>query len=251
MKIKLRQLLTEVGDYEPNYLINLIGQINSFKPFINCSEEQERGNRVKSDMIDLITGTQYAIDNNKKEWYGAYNEPNPNNPNNPSLINESTGPSQEWKNTNVKKIVSPIQTRHNITVYGEHHFKPDEVHSIRAQIIQNKPDIIIHELPEDYEHFKKHLPNTRFYHLERGLDKNIYKYFPNNLAEQFKHRETNMIRNIDYAGFSGLNDTGPKNINVVVGDTHLRTIDTPELGKKSPFHGRGFNIVRSKYKEIE
>lgn len=246
MIIPIKHILLEVESYDPNYLLNLIGQINSFKPFINCAEELDRGNRVKRDMIGLITGTQQAINQGKEEWYGSYNDPN-----NPSLINESTGPSQEWKDTNVKKIVSPIQTRHNITVYGEHHFKPDEVHSIRAQIIQNKPDIIIHEIPEDYEHFKKHLPNTRFYHLERGLDKNIYKYFPNNLAEQFKHRETNMIRNIDYAGFSGLNDTGPKNINVVVGDTHLRTIDTPELGKKSPFHGRGFNIVRSKYKEIE
>lgn len=246
MKMPIKQILLEAESYDPNYLLNLIGQINSFKPFINCAEELDRGNRVKRDMIGLITGTQQAINQGKEEWYGSYNDPN-----NPYLINESSGPSPEWKDQNAKKIVSPIISKHNITVYGEHHFKPDEVHSIRAQIIQNKPDIIVHEIPEDYEHFKKHLPNTRFYHLERGLDKNIYKYFPDNLAEQFKHRETNMIRNIDYAGFSGLNDTGPKNINVVVGDTHLRTIDTPELGKKSPFHGRGFNIVRSKYKEIE
>lgn len=246
MKLPIKQILLEVESYDPNYLLNLIGQINSFKPFINCSEELDRGNRVKRDMIELITGTQQAINQGKEEWYGSYNDPN-----NPNLLTESTGPSQEWKDQNAKKIISPIISRHNITVYGEHHFKPDEVHSIRAQIIQNKPDIIVHEIPEDYEHYKKHLPNTRFYHLERGLDKNIYKYFPDNLAEQFKHRETNMIRNIDYAGFSGLIDTGPKNINVVVGDTHLRTIDTPELGKKSPFHGRGFNIIRSKYKEIE
>lgn len=147
--------------------------------------------------------------------------------------------------------VAPIPIKHNITVYGEHHFKPDEVHSIRAQVIKNNPDIIVHEIPEDATFYKQHLPNTRFYHLERGLDQKIYKYFPDNLAEQFKHRETNMLRNIDYAGFSGLVDTGPKNINVVVGDTHLRTIDTPELGKRSPFHERGYNIVRSNYKEIE
>lgn len=143
------------------------------------------------------------------------------------------------------------QVKHNITVYGENHFNPDEVHSIRAQIIKNNPDIIVHEIPEDAAFYKQHLPNTKFYQLERGLDQKIYKYFPNDLASQFKHREDNMLRNIDYAGFSGLVDTGPKTINVVVGDTHLRTIDTPELGKKSPFHNRGYKIIRSKYKEIK
>lgn len=167
-------------------------------------------------------------------------------------ITESSGPSQEWKDTNSKKVIVPVtpiqKPQHNITVYGEHHFKPDEVHSIRAQIIKNKPDIIVHEIPEDFEFYNKHLPNTRLYQLERGLDQNIYKYFPNDLASQFKHRETNMLRNIDYAGF-GHNE--PKTINVVVGDTHLRTIDTPELGKASPFHNRGYNIVRSKYSEIK
>lgn len=229
MRLPIKHILLEVESYDPNYLLNLIGQINSFKPFINCAEELDRGNRVKRDMIELITGTQQAINQGKEEWYGSYNDPN-----NPNLITEST-----------------IPVKHNITVYGESHFNPDEVHSIRAQVIKNNPDIIVHEIPEDAEFYKQHLPNTRFYHLERGLDRNIYKYFPDNLAEQFKHREANMLRNIDYAGFSGLVDTGPKNINVIVGDTHLRTIDTPELGKKSPFHGRGFNIVRSKYKEIE
>lgn len=249
MKIKLRQFICEAESYDPNYLLNLIGQINAFKPFINCAEELDRGNRVKRDMIGLITGTQSAINQGEKEWYGSYNDPN--NPNLQNIIIESTGPSQEWKKQNTKKVVSPMPTSHNVTVYGESHFNPDEVHSIRAQIIKNKPDIIVHEIPEDAEFYKQHLPNTKFFHLERGLDKNIYKYFPDNLTEQFKHREANMIRNIEFAGFNGLNNSGPKNINVVVGDTHLRTIDTPELGKKSPFHGRGYNIVRSNYKEIE
>ena len=229
MKLPIKHILLEAESYDPNYLLNLIGQINAFKPFINCAEELDRGNRVKQDMIGLITGTQQAINQGKEEWYGSYNDPN-----NPNLITESA-----------------IPVKHNIIVYGESHFNPEEVHSIRAQIIKNKPDIIVHEIPEDAEFYKQHLPNTKFFHLERGLDKNIYKYFPDNLAEQFKHREANMIRNIEFAGFNGLNNSGPKNINVVVGDTHLRTIDTPELGKKSPFHGRGYNIVRSNYKEIE
>ena len=141
-----------------------------------------------------------------------------------------------------------IPVKHNIIVYGESHFNPNEIHSIRAQIIKNNPDIIVHEIPEDASFYKQHLPNTKFYHLERGLDQKIYKYFPNDLASQFKHREANMLRNIDYVG---LVDTGPKNINVVVGDTHLRTINTPELGEASPFHNRGYNIIRSKYSEIK
>lgn len=244
MILPIKKILLEVESYDPNYLLNLIGQINSFKPFINCLEELDRGNRVKRDMIELITGTQQAINKGQEEWYGSYNDPN-----NPYLLNESSGPSQEWKDQNSKKVVSPITSRHNITVYGENHFKPDEVYSIRAQIIQNRPDIIIHEIPEDYEFYKKHLPNTRFYQLERGLDHKIYDYFPNDLAKQFEHREKRMLQNIDWAG--SFSDNKPRTINVVVGDTHLRTIDTPELGQKSPFHNRGYNIIRSKYPEIQ
>ena len=169
------------------------------------------------------------------------------------FITESSlmGPSQEWKDNHSKKVVSPITTQHNINVYGENHFKPDEVHFIRAQIIKNKPDIIVHEIPEDASFYKQHLPNTKFYQLERGLDKNIYKYFKDDLVSQFKHREENMLRNIDFARSGGLYNNGSKNITVVVGDTHLRTIETPELGKASPFHNRGFNIIRSKYPEIK
>ena len=169
------------------------------------------------------------------------------------FITESSlmGPSQEWKDNHSKKVISPITIQHNITVYGENHFKPDEVHFIRAQIIKNKPDIIVHEIPEDASFYKQHLPNTKFYQLERGLDKNIYKYFKDDLVSQFKHREENMLRNIDFARSGGLYNNGSKNITVVVGDTHLRTIETPELGKASPFHNRGFNIIRSKYSEIK
>ena len=79
----------------------------------------------------------------------------------------------------IKKILlEAIQNNtKNITVYGESHFHRDEVDRIRNDIIKLKPDIIIHELPEDYKFYKIHLPSTRFYQLERGLDQNIYKYF--------------------------------------------------------------------------
>ena len=81
MILPIKQILLEVESYDPNYLLNLIGQINSFKPFINCSEEQDRGNRVKRDMIGLITGTQQAINQGRSEWYGSFSDPNPLNPN--------------------------------------------------------------------------------------------------------------------------------------------------------------------------
>lgn len=86
MIIPIKQILLEADfntpEYDPNELINLIGKINSFRPFINCSEEQDRSNRVKKDMIDLIVGSKNAVDERRTEWYGNYNDPSPLNPNN-------------------------------------------------------------------------------------------------------------------------------------------------------------------------
>ncbi len=139
------------------------------------------------------------------------------------------------------------QQNSNIHVHGESHFNSDEVNRIRQTIIQSKPDIIIHELDDDLDFYKKHLPGTRLYQLERGLDKNIYKYFPNDYASQFKYREENMLRNIE-----NIKQFHPnKNIHVVVGDTHLRTIPTKELGDSSPFHNYNYNIYRSRTPEIK
>lgn len=86
MIIPIKQILLETSfntpEYDPNELINLIGSITSFRPFINCSEEQDRSNRIKNDMINLIVGSKQAVDSGKNEWYGSYNDPNPLNPNN-------------------------------------------------------------------------------------------------------------------------------------------------------------------------
>ena len=98
MIIPIKRILLESESYDQTKLINLIGEINSFKPFINCSEELDRSNRVKSNMIDLITSSVQAVNQGKEEWYGQYNDPN-----NPGLLTESTGPSQEWKEANTKK----------------------------------------------------------------------------------------------------------------------------------------------------
>ena len=161
----------------------------------------------------------------------------------PKAISEDTFPPQEWKDQNSKKVVSPLS---NIHIHGESHFNPEEVNRIRQTIIQSKPDIIIHELDDDMDLYKKNLPGTRLYQLERGLDQNIYKYFPNDYASQFKHREDNMIRNIE-----NIRLFHPEaNIHVVVGDTHLRTIPTKELGDSSPFYNYDYKIYRSKTPEI-
>ena len=114
----------------------------------------------------------------------------------------------------IKKIILESlqdKIKHKVIVYGEAHFHRDEVDRIRNDIIKLKPDIIIHELPEDYKFYKIHLPSTRFYQLDK---------------------------------------MPPKVVVIVVGDTHLRTIQTPELGKASPFYKYNFNIIRSKYPEI-
>ena len=154
----------------------------------------------------------------------------------------------------IKKIILESlqnKTKHKVIVYGEAHFHRDEVDRIRNDIIKLKPDIIIHELPEDHKFYKIHLPSTRFYQLERGLDQNIYKYFKGDYKKQFEIREKNMLRNIDFVLSDGLVKMPPKVVAIVVGDTHLRTIDTPELGPKSPFYNRDYTIIRSKYKEIK
>ena len=133
-----------------------------------------------------------------------------------------------------------------ITVYGESHFHRDEVDSIRQKVIKSKPDTLILELKEDIPYYKKLLPDTRIFHLEKDLDQNIYKQYKGDYKKQFEIREALMLKNIKT--FTNQNS---KNIVIVVGDTHLRTIQTPELSKTSPFYKYNFNIVRSKYKEIK
>ena len=100
MIIPIKRILLESESYDQTKLINLIGEINSFKSFINCSEELDRSNRVKRDMIDLITSSVQAVNQGKEEWYGQYNDPN-----NPGL---ESGPSQEWKDIYSKKRVSQL-----------------------------------------------------------------------------------------------------------------------------------------------
>lgn len=124
-------------------------------------------------------------------------------------------------------------------IFGESHFHQDEVNGIREKIIKIKPDIILHELYyEDKQFFKKY--NLKVIPLEdQPLDN-----------EPFRDREIEMLKNIKKALRKY------DSICVVVGDTHLRTIQTPELGKRSVIQAWASNkknvkIIRSKYREIQ
>ena len=90
----------------------------------------------------------------------------------------------------------------------------------------------------------KVLPNTDVIPLEDEVEDN------DDLKSQFKKREESMIDHLNSAIY---NDYSV--IAVVVGDTHLRTIETDELGQVSPLvrwaSDNGVRIVRSDNKEIE
>ena len=104
-----------------------------------------------------------------------------------------------------------------IYVFGETHSNIKEVKRIQKEVIKLKPDIIIHELDwEDKDFYKKHLPNTKVLPLEPS---NIEgRILPKNLKEQFKIREKEMLSSLNKLPSN-------KKIAVIIGDTHIRTID--------------------------
>lgn len=132
-----------------------------------------------------------------------------------------------------------------IIIYGENHTKRDEVNRIRKAIVEFKPDVILHELYwEEEEYFSKHLPNTLLLPLENEVVSDN-----NSMEEKFSEREQSMLENLEEV-------TDKYNrIAVVVGDTHLRTVETKELGKVSPINYwaslNDAKIIRSSYPEIK
>lgn len=141
--------------------------------------------------------------------------------------------------------ISDVDQNRKIVFYGENHTDTDEVENIREKIIKLNPDVILHELYwEDKEFYHKVLPNTDVIPLEDEVEDN------DDLKSQFKKREESMIDHLNSAIY---NDYSV--IAVVVGDTHLRTIETDELGQVSPLvrwaSDNGVRIVRSDNKEIE
>jgi hypothetical protein len=123
------------------------------------------------------------------------------------------------------KIIYPntvVDMITSLVVYGESHFAEGEVDAIRERVNNLQPHIILHELSdEERAYYKKSLPEAKLLPLETvKINKK------DSLAKQFKYREDSMIANIKKIYDSGKYGK----IAVVVGDTHLRTIATKELG---------------------
>ena len=143
-----------------------------------------------------------------------------------------------------------------INIFGESHFHKDEVSSIQHKVIKLKPDIILLEnYEDDVELYKIALPMTKIFDLEDGV---VFKE-KDSLAVQFRDRENCMLKNIT-SQLPKIHFRAKVKICVVVGDTHLRTIETKELGKPTLSEGlinigHSIDVIlvihRSKYKEIE
>lgn len=133
-----------------------------------------------------------------------------------------------------------------IKVYGEMHFFIGEVDEIRGKIVDDEPTIILLENMEDAEYYKNNT-KAKVYRLEPE-----YKAKGESLVKQFLTRERAMIATIkDTIKKAGDDDI----ICIQVGDTHLRTIYTKELGLATLNHYLvtidDIEIIRSKYGEIK
>lgn len=143
----------------------------------------------------------------------------------------------------IEQLMVKSKSTPELIIFGENHFKFDEVSRIRQKVIEFKPDIIVHELFwEDESYYKNHLPDVLVVPLEKEVGES------NSLKAQFTSREKSMMSHLTryYRNYN--------RIAVVIGDTHLRTIDTKELGKRSPIvqwvRNIGAKIIRRKYQEI-
>ena len=141
-----------------------------------------------------------------------------------------------------------FKNRHSqkkVKVWGENHSKHNEVDRIRKEVISFKPDFIIHELDwEDKKFYEDKIPGVKVLPLEPS---NKNRKLPRNIQKAFEIREKEMVKI--------LSDLPSGRIAVVVGDTHLRTIPTKELGSKSPLldilKKYKSEIIRSNHKEIK
>lgn len=89
-------------------------------------------------------------------------------------------------------------------IYGEMHNFQEDIDCIRQQILDQQPDIILHEMYEDDKEFYE----------EHDLE--IHPLEPIFISEKFITRESIMAMEIIQAMAKC------KNVAVVVGDTHIR-----------------------------
>lgn len=112
-----------------------------------------------------------------------------------------------------------VKMEQDLIAYGESHFNPDEVEAIRDMVSNEytKNTIILHELSRmDRKYYEK--KGMKIEPLEKRVKSK------NDMKLDFLVRESDMISRID--------DALEKydRVIVVVGDTHLRSIKTKELG---------------------
>lgn len=134
-----------------------------------------------------------------------------------------------------------------IKVFGESHFINGEVLRVRQQIIASKPTIILLENFGDDKSFYEKYTNARVLQLEPE-----FKETNKTLLQQFLIREKIMIGKIrEVISNAKEHDI----ICVQLGDTHLRTIYSKELGFPNLYDALkqfdGIDIFRSKHKEID
>lgn len=160
---------------------------------------------------------------------------------------------------NISLFLESIKNN-QIIIFGEDH-SPQERTRIETHIRKLKPDYILSEELGPYKYFtqkeilkgireKKYSNSDRTFKL--GLELNIpvigidvWDNLPTNLIQQFKIREKYMVNTINSYRNKGL-------ICVIIGDAHLRTIKTKELGNSSPLNRiRNIKIYRSKNREID
>ena len=167
----------------------------------------------------------------------------------------------------------------NIVIVGERHGHPDDMNLVFKLIDETIPDIVLVEalgeyyiptkykakelynLPEENHHYQK-LTKLWLGRIVSNKQNTIYRgieLIPNDvtgdlytlsLKEQFLLRENHWMKIIDREVARN------KRVLVVVGDTHLRTIETSQLGRISPLITKFLNrsdvaIIRSQYGEIQ
>lgn len=143
-----------------------------------------------------------------------------------------------------------------LDIFGESHFHKEEVDDIRNKIIKQEPNIILLEsYSDDYNFYHQHLPKAIIKRLEPQ-----YKNKDESLLKQFFTREEKMIKSIKDSIIQHDIESN-LSICVQVGDTHLRTIETKELGKNilrtyiDSISKSNTNVIvkvhRSKHKEIK
>ena len=163
----------------------------------------------------------------------------------------------------------------NIVIVGEQHGNLDDMSTVFKIIERMKPDIVLVEALGDYvinskvkakelyrlseeSHYYQGLTKLWLEYIISNKQNVIYKgielitdqdYSKISLKEQFMLREDHWMGIID-------KEILTKRVLVIVGDTHLRTIETKELGRASPLYTKFLNrtdavIIRTQQGEIQ